>query len=382
MHDSWTNADLASAMCRAAESCANPRYLRLSGHKLLFNGFWRSGDKQNICIWLNSATWHDAKTGDGGGCKEFAQIAFGLSLPEFMNRFGQVFLSTRPYLKPTKSKVSNPESSDGTCTDSIWQSLLKRDQNRLSDPASDWLCKVRGFKSPRAALGQAYANLTKEDFTLFGSKHRPFLNQRLSFGPQLIAPIRGVNSDEVKNLFLRTISPVSKQDKSRLLTGLGGWTNEDGSPRAFGFPSQIHEFPNLLICEGLADYFAAEYLLREDEKFLPLGAPNAAFLTRWAEWLKTSNYRGKVVWIYQLDVDENGQICSTQPGQLNATKASKILRTAGISSELFNWGLYLRKISGLNKIPHDLADLFEIVRDDQHQLTEAFIKVYKREQND
>ena len=76
-------------------SHANDRALTQDGNELKFNGFWRNGDKQNVCAWLDRATWHDAKTGEGGGCKEFAKIAFGMNLSDFMERFSGQPYSTR-----------------------------------------------------------------------------------------------------------------------------------------------------------------------------------------------------------------------------------------------------------------------------------------------
>ena len=83
----WDITDLSQAMANAIFQEANKRFLRQTGDMVRFNGFWREGDKQNVCAWLNKATWHDAKTGEGGGCKEFARVAFNMSLPEFMQHY-------------------------------------------------------------------------------------------------------------------------------------------------------------------------------------------------------------------------------------------------------------------------------------------------------
>ena len=84
----WQRQDFAEAMSNAAKSYSSPKLMRLENEKLHFNGFWRNGDKQNVCIWLNRASWHDAKTGEGGGCKEFVKTAFNMDLPEFMSVSG------------------------------------------------------------------------------------------------------------------------------------------------------------------------------------------------------------------------------------------------------------------------------------------------------
>ena len=202
------------------------------------------------------------------------------------------------------------------------QLLIKNDAYR-SDTASKWLSEQRGFVSPRRIIGSGFSNLDAEDINLFGPTHINFLKQRLKLGQHLVVPIRGAHSPEVENLFFRAIFDVQKQDKSRLLTGAGGWSCEDKTPRAFGFPELIHEYPNLVICEGMADYFAARISTVWRRKYLPLGAPNASSLPRWAEWLKETKYQGRVIWIYQLDVNKQGEILATETGQRCAIAASK-----------------------------------------------------------
>jgi hypothetical protein len=88
--EKWVTSDYSQAMEQAIYKNANQRFICNRGGKLLFNGFWRNGKKQNVCAWLDKATWCDAKTGDKGGCKDFAQIAFGMSLKEFMDTYGKI----------------------------------------------------------------------------------------------------------------------------------------------------------------------------------------------------------------------------------------------------------------------------------------------------
>jgi len=100
-YNNFTIHDYSNAMKNAIENNSNHRLLKTVDDKILFNGFWRNGDKQNICFWPSTATWHDAKTGEGGGCKDFAKIAFGLSLPEFMERFtGTAKIDIKKAIKP------------------------------------------------------------------------------------------------------------------------------------------------------------------------------------------------------------------------------------------------------------------------------------------
>ena len=322
----------------------------------MFNGFWRNGNHQNVCAWLDKATWHDIKTGDGGSCKDFAKTAYNMSLPEFMKSFGQPsdcldiaqIFRQAPQKQPDTPIITKPPNE-------IWEQLIKRDQGR-EDLAAQWLINERGLKSPRRWIGSGFANLLSDDLDLFEPMHHNLIKERLATGPQLIAPIRSVHSDEVKNLLFRTIAKVDKKDKSRLLTGAGGWSDPDGTPRAFGFPHLIEEFPNIVIFEGMADYFAGELLLASNEKWLPLGGCNADDLKKWALWLSKRKYSGRVNIVYQLDQNEEGEPTAEETGPMMAVKAMQIFQDNGINAEFFNWQFYLENTTNHPENITDLAD--------------------------
>ena len=238
----WTTFDFSSAIKNAVLSNASNNFLSVKSDKVLFNGFWRNGDKQNICLWLDKATWHDAKTGEGGGCKEFAKTAFNLELREFMTRYGQL-----PLEKPMQESLRKAPSTPFTkLVSQLWAQLQQKDLHR-PDKAAEWLSEQRGFEKPRQHIGSGFSNLDASDVQLFDSQHRSLISHRVSLGPQLLAPLRGIHSDQVQNLFIRSLVDIPKEEKSRLLTGAGGWGEPDGSPRAFGFPHLIHDFPNLVL---------------------------------------------------------------------------------------------------------------------------------------
>ncbi len=352
----WQTSDLSQAMLGAITQFASKQCLRKRDDKVLFNGFWRNGSHQNVCAWLDKATWHDIKTGDSGGCKDFAKLAFNMSLPEFMRRFGQY--STRIDIGKIFDQASKrPPTTPKLCrpVNEIWQELCKRDLHR-TDFAAQWLINERGFTSPRTCIGSGFANLSEDDIELFEPMHRGFLKGRLAVGAQLVAPIRSINSDEVKNLFFRTIDRVDKAEKSRLLTGAGAWSEPDGTPRAFGFPHLIKEFPNIVLCEGMADYFAAEFLLASNEKWLPIGASNADGLKKWALWLSKSKYPGQVSIVYQLDSDDDGEFTSNETGPSMAVKAMQVLKENNIRACFFNWEFYVDTTTTQPETIGDLAD--------------------------
>lgn len=344
----WSIMDLSAAMEQSILNNANPRLMKSSGDKISFNGFWRDGDKTNVCLWLKSATWADAKTGEGGGCKEFARVAFNSTLVEFMNRFGQVVPSLTP--KPVP-KESTPIFS----VNEIWLKILERQE--LPNSSEQWLKNERGFDNPKANIGSGFASLVTEDISLFEKSHHAFITAQLSLGPQLIVPLRNVYSEKVQNLFFRVLNPMNKNQKSRLLPDGGGWSERDGSPRAFGFPYLIHDFPHLILCEGMADYFATECLLGVSDHFLAVGAANAQALKQWALWLLSAKYKGEVTILYQLDLDQKGELSLNGIGQTQAVNALKILLEGKVRARLFGWPSFLKLIGMHDKTPKDIADV-------------------------
>ncbi len=356
LKEKWSVSDFAIAMEGGVRSQANRKYIKTSSDKLMFNGFWRNGDKSNVCIWLTKATWADAKTGDGGGCKEFAKVAFNLSLPEFMERFGHSSIAPLP---ASPIKDSRKHAHQTISINDVWSKLVE-DKNNSSDSAEHWLKKVRGFDSPRETIGSGFLSLEKRHLSLFNSQHKNFILQRFAKGPQLIVPIRSTISSKVENLFFRALSNVDINDKSRLLPGCDGWTEKDGSPRAFGFPHLIHDFPKLVLCEGMADYFATECLLGCGANNLALGAANASALNNWANWLAKTGFKGRVTILYQLDKDQSGKISSLGVGQSKASHALKTLLENKIPASLFQWPSFLRKIDISKQHPGDIADVCKI----------------------
>ncbi len=365
-------------MVNAIYQHAHNRFIRKDGDTIKFNGFWRNGNKQNVCIWLNKASWHDAKTGEGGGCKEFARVVFNMTLKEFMEFYGNQQLQPKNaiQIKSEKKTLKSANALAVDYVDQVWKKICTRDQKR-HDYASDWLKNERRITNPRALIGSGFANLYQEDIEIFDTIHHSAVKQRVSLGPNLIAPVRGTKSDKVENLFFRSLNQVDKEQKSRLLSGVGGWTSEDQSPRAFGFPSLIHEFPKLVICEGLVDYFAAEQLLDCDRRFLPIGAASASALPKWAHWLAENNFKGCVIIIFHIDIDQNGNLSDIGIGQDNAIKCANQLREASIRVQLFPWLKFMKHLNEFIKI-RDLADSLQLGLEPSY-VQQKFLKVLEGE---
>jgi hypothetical protein len=360
----WSVHDFSHAMTNAILGMASPKLIGQAHNKISFNGFWRNGDKQNVCIWLDKATWHDAKTGEGGGCKEFAKVAFNMALPEFMKRFGTPFsgsetLDVAKIFDGTDHSRADPSSavifSNQKPVDQVFKELCQRDKTR-EDKAKAWLETERGLINPRFYIGSGFSNLDRKDTSLFDAQQQNFIKHRIALAPQIVVPLRSTKSNEIKNLFFRSIAKVPKEEKSRLLPNSGGWHEPDGSPRAFGFPSLIKESSHLIICEGMADYFTVEFLINGNKGFLPIGASNADGLTKWSKWLVEAGYKGRVTVLHQLDTDDNGRLNPKSIGPKKAVEALRCLKDNRIHAQLFDWPFYLQHTSTHILHINDIAD--------------------------
>lgn len=236
----------------------------------------------------------------------------------------------------------------------IWKNILKKNQDRLS-VAVAWLSLERGFKPDCITSG--FSDLYRCDSELFHREHQNFIENRVMVGMQIVAPLRSPSSEKVKNLFFRTMYNTDKETKSRLLPNVNGWGDEDGSPRGFGLPHLIKDFPHIILCEGMADYFAAESLLAEETRYLAIGASSALGLVKWASWLAEHKYRGEVTLLYQLD--EKKESSSLPVGQKCAADSLKILKNNLIKANFFDWFTFLHELKSnidITKI-NDIADV-------------------------
>lgn len=372
----WELGALAQAMENAIVQHAHPRFLRRNNELLKFNGFWRDGDRQNVCLWTNKATWHDAKTGQGGGCKEFAKTAFNMTLPDFMKQFGNTAF---PYPMRNVFELRKPfgEIKDTLPSKSI--NLIWSQINNIAsnDLGLTWLEQERGFKNINTYVGSGFICLQDEHISHFETIHHDFLKYRLSVGPQLLVPLRSAHSDAIKNIFFRTITPCDNDVKTRLLPHAGGWHDPDDSPRAFGFPHLIKDFPNLVLCEGMADYLACELLLDREHNFLPIGVGSATALPKWANWLADNKFNGQVIIIFHLDQDKHGNLSDIGIGQNNAVRCANYLCSSGVGAKLFSWLKFMKRLNNFTEI-RDLADVFKLESELDH-LQEIFLQTIHEE---
>lgn len=347
--ETWKNHDYAKAIANAINQNANPRFLRSHGNTLKFNGFWRNGDKQNVCAWLDKGTWHDAKTGEGGGCKEFANIAFGVTLKEFMERFSTN--QTRSIKQIEKFKKETKVLSKDL-VEQIFNNICRVTKRTKS---IKWLSESRNINEPERCLGSGFADLDKECVMFFPKNLKNFVDKLIETADQMVVPLRGVGSISVRNFYFRSISHCPKENKSRMLPNAGGCSDSDGTPLAFGFPHLIKDFSNVILCEGMIDYFAAEYLLDSEQSYLPLGVTSATAFKAWSEWLIKEKYDGNIIVIYHLDTDKHGNLSDTGVGQNYAVECVRNLISANIKAKFFPWTDYLKSLNNFSTV-RDLAD--------------------------
>src|SRR5262249_1212693 len=129
-------------------------------------------------------------------CKEFAKTAFNMDLGEFMNRYSLSRIFSTPvkidFLPPTS------KSYNQIAINEIWLSLQKTESAKR-DLAGEWLSQKRGIETPRHVLKCGFSNLFASDISLFSKDHQGFVAHRAMLGAQIVVPLRGHQSDEVKN---------------------------------------------------------------------------------------------------------------------------------------------------------------------------------------
>lgn len=81
----WTSEDYGAAMIRCCEERADN--IRRTKDGVRCAAFYRGGDDDNLCVSEAKGCYHDQKTGESGGAKDFAGL-LGMKLPEFMDRYG------------------------------------------------------------------------------------------------------------------------------------------------------------------------------------------------------------------------------------------------------------------------------------------------------
>ena len=329
-NEKWTLDHFNHAMRSAIEKNANKRFLRTRGDKILFNGFWRQGNKQNVCAWINKATWSDMKTGEGGGVKEFASVAFNQSLPEFMASYGP---ADSQIVTPIEFKAEEIVECD---LDRIFKNLTAK-RKEIQDCATLWLETVRGIDNPREKIYSGFENIAPSDAIFFPLGLKSFIASRTVNGHHLVAPLRSPKSEKIENFFFRKLNFkeqfVDPAEKSRLLPGVGGLSTDDNLPLGFGLPHLAPDAGMVVLCEGFVDTLCMEAMLEEYLHITVIGSPSAKFLPKWSQWL-ADNSKATLCVVCHLDEETNR---GRGIGQTSALKALQVYRNSGKEAHLFSW---------------------------------------------
>lgn len=179
-------------------------------------------------------------------------------------------------------------------------------------------------------------------------------------GAALVAPLRSARTNTVEALDLRAFRPRDEQDKRRSVGALPStfapvMTDEDGTPRGYGFAGAATRASLLVLVEGMADTLAGEAFLRDDAGAVVVGAHSASQIPAWARYLAQSEQRpGRVVVVRHLDKLSQG---ASGAGQKKAGEAVEILTQARARAVPFKWGPFLRE---LVESPQGIGDGFDL----------------------
>lgn len=284
---------------------------------------------------IRRGTWHDAKTGEGGGVKEFAKIAFDLDLPHFMERFGSIITDAGVPKTGVPAGMTNSVSHTTGDLNAVWKKLQPYKQH-----ADLWLRQQRGIKAG-SLTQQLFADICAKQAQLFPKPISSFLIRVLRDKTALISPLINPATEQVVNFLLR-FTDNNSHNKAVFLPGLPIVGEE--VPFGFGSPQLFTDFPEIILCEGLTDTLTANYLTEDNEKVLVIGAPSARQLPLWGKWL-AHNCSAKVTIVYHLD--KAGEDISIQGiGQKNALKALSYFADTPARASLFPWSRFLGLLEG------------------------------------
>ncbi len=326
MQEKWTPADYGNAMLSAVSS--NAESIRQRGGKLYFNGWWRNGSKANVVLNADSGSYYDFKEGTGGGAKVFASEVFGLSLPDFMLRFGggEAFLKIREPEKQQRRSRLNPQH--------IWGRIKRRDPRWVTR----WLEAVRGIPPSVSQRHIRYGETRASTIEDWPGRLRPWITEALGECPAAVFPIFNRHG-AIANLHLRMISD-GKSPWRRFLPGIR-LVDQDGVPLFYGDPLRAIEDDVAVVCEGAID----TELFRSFGGCSVIGLTSSSMAERTARFL-CGKTRGDILIVPHLD--------DSRAGQLAAAKMMAELKKADIPARLFDWTRLLSHVD-------DVGDVGDVV---------------------
>jgi hypothetical protein len=304
-HD-WSRDDFGAAMERAVVQHGSPRCVKRRGHRIYTNGWWREGAHPNVVVNVSNASWFDFRTSETGGVSKFAQVAFGLRLPAFMERFGGV-LAMEPAPPPPAPLPPREDIA------AAWEKLEQHE----APAVITWLKSHRGVEPGATVSG--FAELNVETVACFDDDLRTFASRIQK--PAIILPMRDAGG-AVRNMHIRPIGYGGRRFLPAPLSSERG-------PLAYGLVWDALDAETLVVVEGALDTLAAEAMLASEPDVSVLGVPSCSSFHQWATFLSRKQ-RGTIIVVPHLDPPPH-------PGQKAAAAMVAHLSACDIPARFFGW---------------------------------------------
>lgn len=300
----WSRDDFGSAMARAVVQFGSPRCVKRVGRRVYTNGWWREGEHPNVVVNTETASFFDFKESTGGGVSRFAEVAFNLRLPAFMDRFGLVGA-----MEPPPAPLPAPKPRDDV--EGAWEAL-----SGAGGPVSAaWLRTARGVEATACVSG--FADLTVG--ALPAGDIQRFASRILQ--PAIVLPLRDARGIP-RNLHFRPHGHGGRRF-------LPGPLVADGAPLGYGMVHQALDAELLVLVEGAIDTLAAEAMLAGEPDAVVVGMASSSMAKHWMAFLRKKQ-RGSIIVVPHLDPPPH-------VGQRAAASIVASLTSCDVPCAFFDW---------------------------------------------
>jgi hypothetical protein len=318
-----------------------------------FRRFWADCDGHSAVL-LPSGIVFDHVESVKYNARKFCELV-NADFISVMNGHGTGHL--RPVSAPKKPK---PEPLPETNLTHAWHQWFALAPDSIN-VADNYLERVRGI--PLGATHSGYAALYPGGAgVLKGEKGRSLGAVLGLAGPVIVFPQRCPETAIVRAIQVRHTNPP-KDFEGPKCRHYFKQKSEAGVPYLFGqVPGLLKcewsaNVRTIVLCEGSIDTFTAEALAASDGAVFSIGVAGTGGMVSAAKYLASKKDLGaRVVIAFHIDDRENP---GSKPGGAVAADARQVLRDAGKSADLFNWGDYIRGLRGIgfpSSIPNDLNE--------------------------
>lgn len=377
------NTKLGRSMILCAASRADS--FREVDDGAVFNAYWRNDAKTTVKIFASTAAWHDTKTGESGGARDFARLngmtmaamsamfpAHGSSrAPTATTPAAAPKVADLPPLPPIPQMPSRPAASQMPTTTTpppsslpppippmpplpgrhlvarmteaqgVWEET-KADA-AAKEKARAYIANERGLRGFVSKIDACYAGYDSTARDIAG----------LASGRAVAVPLMDTNGD-VKNVAFRFLNPRGGP-KCMTLAGLG--VGNANAPLGFG---RMHDAargaPRVLVVEGLMDTLVAEALV--GDRICVVGAPSAGALS--SSWMAAFP---RVV-APGAQVRLLAHVDASEAGVKHMTSLHRALLLARCNAVMIRWSRLLYELAvpeeALGAVVADLADLLRV----------------------